>query len=57
MLTGVSLFRPPPDENSCVSEGQLFMMVDLLGEFPKEMLQEGKNAHKYFDRDGMSNRL
>jgi serine/threonine-protein kinase SRPK3 len=56
MLTGMTLFRPPLDENSSVSEGQLLMMVDLLGEFPKEMLLEGKNAHKYFDQHGMSGR-
>jgi hypothetical protein len=56
MLTGMTLFRPRPDENSSVSEGQLLMMVDLLGEFPKEMLLQGQDAHRYFDQHGMSGR-
>ena len=52
MLTGTTLFRPPPDDTLSVSAGQLLMMVDFLGDIPEEMLKEGKNVHKYFDSHG-----
>jgi hypothetical protein len=55
MLTGMILFRPPPDDTLSVQEGQLVMMVNLLGEILKEMIKEGKNASKYLNRHGISN--
>ena len=55
MLTDLILFRPPPDDSLSVPERQLVMMVNLLGEIPKEMIKEGNNASKYFDRHGISN--
>ena len=57
MLTGMILFRPRPDDSLAVAEAQLLMMVNLLGEIPKEMIKEGKNASKYLDRHGISNGL
>ena len=47
------LFRPAPDGSGSNSEGQLMMMVNLLGRIPEEMMTEGKHVPKYFDSDGM----
>lgn len=55
MLTGMVLFRPRQDNSVSAPEGQLVMMVNLLGEIPKDMIKEGKNSGKYFDRHGISN--
>ena len=52
MVTGMVLYRPPPEDGVTVAEGQLKMMVNLLGEIPKEMINESKWASQYFDHRG-----
>jgi hypothetical protein len=53
MLTGMVLFRPPAEEGVSISEGQLKMMVNLLGKIPKDMIKQGNQASLYFDHHGI----
>jgi serine/threonine protein kinase len=55
MLTNLVLFQPRPDDTGIsATEIQLATMVELLGDIPRDMIKEGSQASKYFDRRGRS---
>jgi hypothetical protein len=57
LLTGMALFRAQSEEGITKEEVQLKMMVNLLGEIPREMLSQGNHTGKYFNQGNAAEAL
>jgi len=51
LLTGEILFHPSKDDEFSRDEQHLYWLQELLGPFPKTMIQKSKRKNKFFDDD------
>lgn len=57
MLTGHVLFRTWSEEGFDKTDNHLAQIVNLLGEFPADLLEKSELSGKYFDPQGLNNQI
>ena len=56
LATGDYLFYPNADDDYSKDEDHLALIIELLGEIPKDVVASGKISHKYFsETEGLRN--
>jgi hypothetical protein len=53
LLTNSFLFKPKDRKGIGKDEDHLYMMVELLGQFPKSFALDGKHSKSYFNKKGI----